>query len=483
MESKRKLSVSFPGDIYFLKLDSSEQILSKVGRNKISFIYDDIGKYTYERYFFKQPNLDLSLKSNFNCSPLTPEEDLNSYNNTATSHGNRINNIIRNLNLYSLHMAEFARASNNYISFLQSLPDLCIGPSNRDEYDSMDIAMKNTNTIIGRGVEKFEDNFGNLINNYVPLLEQLTRTSNNIDQQSRDFRPVINTINQIERVLSNYDEIEIWGLSDQIIAFSNLLDEKLSIANSSLERAIDQIQTNVETESNRFVQSLGSAKRAYEHWANVDGLVGFTQFIEIANKVDKELIPEFNAFLEKVIDTPRIREAVSNAQDAINEIGTMLSSFPTFQPLPQPSSNFPYIWDSSTNVSRKFSNSETIEMVKNACNLYYNKFGKKLYVDALSYEHGGKISPHKSHKTGNDADVDPVEVGNYGTSTYNESLALEAAKLFISTNAKLIFHADPNVVSNANTWAENNNFSGRLKVQEDHTNHFHLRWKLEDSPP
>ena len=128
---------------------------------------------------------------------------------------------------------------------------------------------------------------------------------------------------------------------------------------------------------------------------------------------------------------------------------------------------FPYIWDSSTNVSHKFGINETIEMVQNTCNLYYNKYGKKLVVDALSYEHGGKISPHDSHKTGNDADVDSVEVENYGTSTYNESQVLEAAKLFISTNAKLIFHGDPNVVNNANNWAQNNNFPGRLQVEKN----------------
>lgn len=478
MESKRKLSVSFPQDTYFLGLDSSEQILSKLGRKKISFIYEDIGKYTYERYFFQQPILDLPFRSNFNCSPPTPVEELNSYNNEATRHGNKINNIIRNLNLYSLHMAEFALALNDYRDFLRSLPEeFCIGPSNRAEYDSMDMSIRNTITIINTGINKFEDNFGNLINNYVPLLEDLTRNSNNIDQRSRDFRPVINTINRIDRVMSNYDEIEIWGLSDQIIAFSNLLDEKLSLANSSLERAIDQIQTNVETESNRFVQSLGSAKQAYEHWNNVDGLVGVTRFIEVFKKVNEELIPEFNAFLEKVIDTPRIREAVSNAQDAINEIGTMANSFPTFQPLPNPSSNFPYIWDSSTNASRKFGTNETIEMVQNACIQYYNKYSKKLVVDALSYEHGGKIPPHDSHTTGNDADVDPVEVGNYGQSNYKYDLALEAAKLFLSTNAKLIFHADQNVVENANSWAQANNIPGRLQVEAKHTNHFHLRWR------
>ena len=430
--------------------------------------YDYFRHYAFRWLSHPEPQLRAT-----NCSPPTPVAELVGYRQEAERHGATISNIVRGITQRDLRMGTFARAANAYVQFVQSLPDeFCIGDSNRDAYDAMVAAIQNTSGIVNNGVSRFEDYFGRFMNGADPLLREVASDSNQIDSSSRDFRPVVDVVTRWQDYLDDY-QLEIWNLSPTIEAFANRYANLLNAADTAFSRALNQIQSNVEAEARRFVAALDTCQAAYRHWDTQDGAEGFDRYVFTLRYVSNDLIPPFNEFLSKVPSTDRIRRALNQAQQALDQMSTIFDSFPDFSPLPASTTTHPY--NSYWTRDRRYGNAAIIEVVRRACRAHYQDTNNKLYVGDMSYRHGGRARPHSSHREGIDADIDPVEVGNVGDANYNEALALAAAKRFLQAGARIVFYANTQVVNDANQWAQQQGLAGRLQYEADHTNHFHLR--------
>src|SRR5260370_35568762 len=183
-------------------------------------------------------------------------------------------------------------------------------------------------------------------------------------------------------------------------------------------------------------------------------------------ELHQTLIPNFNAFLQKVPATDRVKQAVGKAQQALNAIDVGFKSFPDLNPLPVSDQNFPYRGYGP--ADRKFCGGLLQNALVTIAQNYQARTSKPIYIGDLNYQHGGKIkgTKHKSHKLGIDGDVDGIEVGDYPNN--DKALALALAKEILETGPQLVFYADPAVVSDANKWAEQNNLKGRLQVEADH---------------
>ncbi|WP_438042689.1 penicillin-insensitive murein endopeptidase [Sorangium sp. So ce128] len=424
----------------------------------------------YSCHFFAVRKMPLPR---FDCSPPTPVRDIEGYAAQASSHQATLSSIESAIGARELRMGPLAQAIRDYAVFLRSLPgEFCINDDNRDAFDNLQSIINAASQLVERGVTDFEANFGTFLSAAVPLLESVKRESDAIDTSSRDFRGVVAPFNQYNDWVRGWS-IEIWTLSDRISAFNDSWQRSLGDTRSAFLRAFEQIQQSVESEARRFEAAKAQCDDHFRRWEEIDGLQGYLNFRATLRTVAQDMIPVFNDFLAKVPATDRTRQAVANAQRQIDAMVTTFDSFPSFLPLPPSSDAFPY--ESYGLSARKFGLDPIVEIVRRACVEYFNATRRRLYVGDMSYEHGGKAMPHRSHRQGIDADVDPIEVGDYGTDGYNAERALQAAQIFLRAGASLTFFADPVVVTNANQWARENGISGRLQVERHHTKHFHLR--------
>ena len=468
IEKLIKLKLNVPDlDIYEKSFyDSSSNFLKVKNDNAFTPLDENYDRY-YSRIF-----LNKEFFSNSNCSPPTPIDDLVSYRRQINRYASRIQGIISDLSPTNLNMKAFAKQGNNLNDYLRSLPDdYCIGEDNRDEFDDMQRATENAIGTYNRGVGIFESNFRTFVNSATSLLGNISSVSNNINSSSRDFRPVSDAVQSWDNSVQRYD-IEIWNLSPTIESLGDSFNSALSTANNSVERALITIQSNCEYEANRFTDALEECNKAYTSWDTIDGLEGYNQYGFTLAFVVNTLIPDFNDFVSKIPVTDRIQAAVKKAQQAIDQMITIFESFPTFNRLPDSSDNFPYKKYAKFE-QRRYGNEQIIEVVRKSCVQHFNDTNKKLYVGDLSYEKGGRAKPHKSHRLGIDADVDPVEIGNIPN--HKPELALAAAKRFLAAGANMIFYGDQNIVNDANAWAQENNIPGRLQFEGNHKRHFHLR--------
>jgi hypothetical protein len=405
------------------------------------------------------------------CSPPTPVSQIDNYRSNIEALTQRIISEINAIPSRPLVMGPYAQSVKSLVNYLNSLPgEFCIGPTNQDAFNRLNNAISYADQNIRRGNSIYEANFESYVNRAIPLLNALYNESNRINASSRDFTGVINAFRNYDSFSKQFN-LEIWTLTPRIDQLLNQLSSLVNAADSALTRAINQIETNVEFEAQRFDAERKSAEDAFRHWDLIDGKQGYERYVDILRRITQSMIPDFNNFIQKVPNTSRISAAINRAQQSINQIDTGFNSFPNFTLLPSSSSSFPHMRYGAE--ERKFGGSAVIGALQSIAASYFSRTGKNIYIGDMQYEHGGKMGIHKSHKNGLDGDVDGVEIGDYPNN--NKTLALALAKEILSAGAKLVFYADSQVVNDANTWAQSNGIAGRLQVEAAHSKHFHLR--------
>lgn len=424
-----------------------------------------------QHYTYQTADLDVLLDAP-TCSPPTPISTLNGYESQARSFYGQFSSIISALGPRDLHMETFAKTLNRLIAFLRSIPSLCIGDSNRAAFKSAQNAIDRTTRIASSGIAKFESNLSGFEKATTPLFEAIRKKSTSITSSSRDFRPVTNAAQRAQAHIATYN-ISIWNLSNRIKQIAGRIQQSQEDTGIAFRQALAQIELNVVAESEKFEAARQATERAQHHWRDVDGKVGFERYSTLFDNVKQVLAPNFATFLRNVPTTPRVETAARNAEKSFDAILAAAAAFPRYKLLPGASSEFPY--NTYGRAARKFGKVEIHTILKYCCVNYHKQFSKFLYIGDLSYERGGKAKPHKSHRNGLDADVDPVEVGNVGDAGFNATKALAAAKIFLKSGADLIFYGDQATVDAANGWAKKNGLKAKLQFEASHKRHFHLR--------
>jgi Penicillin-insensitive murein endopeptidase len=406
------------------------------------------------------------------CSPPTPVEQLDQYSAQAQQYNSQIRQVLDNATPSSLLMRDFANALDGYVRFIRALPsEFCVDSSNQGSFDNLKLQIQAADTQSQRGISFYEANFADFVNEAARYLGNLINESSAISQVSRDYQPVIRAAQAWENFEQSRSK-DIFIFNSRMESDENRLNSTFSNAQNAFNQSLEQIQSNVESESNRFAQARRDCETAKQHWDTEDGNEGYDRFLTTAKTMNDSLIPSFNDFIQKVPATDRVRIAVDKAQTEINTIETIFKNFPDFDELPT-SADSGVVFNEYGKRTRKFGNATIIQIVLAVATLYNTQFSWKLSIGDMQYQHGGKAKPHKSHRSGNDADVDPVEIGNYPDN--DKAKAIEVGKIILSSGGNLVFYADSEVVDAVNDWATTNGISGRLQVEASHTNHFHIR--------
>jgi hypothetical protein len=159
--------------------------------------------------------------------------------------------------------------------------------------------------------------------------------------------------------------------------------------------ALAQIEANVATEAQKFLDQKTAAEAALTYWETVDGDQGYKKYTDILDHLVQVLILEFNAFITTVPATTNINSSIAQAQQAIDHIATGFASFPDFKPLPPDSASFPHI--SYGSPDKQYGDDKIITALAEVANAYNHRTGKKLLIGNMEWPHGGHMSPNEFH--------------------------------------------------------------------------------------
>jgi hypothetical protein len=286
--------------------------------------------------------------------------------------------------------------------YIATLPgEYCIGPGNREAFDRFNNALSATAGTIDRGNSIFEKHFSSLVGQAQPLLQNVEHEANQITPTSKDFWPVVVATDHYNEFIKLFN-LDIWNLTVRLEALIVQFRQALNNASAAAERALNQIQTNVEVEAQAFLNEGKNCKAAHRHWDEVDGFEGCGRYRNTLDRVIRVMIPNFNLF--RAPATQRVRNATQLPQTAINQMEGNFKSFPNLKWLPPPSDAFPH--HRYGDEKRKFGGDTVIAALNNIANAFHGRTRRELGVGDMQYEHGGRISGHKSHKDGINADVD-----------------------------------------------------------------------------
>jgi hypothetical protein len=179
------------------------------------------------------------------------------------------------------------------------------------------------------------------------------------------------------------------------MSLRNVIYPKLSVPTAPPliedSRALAQIEANVATEAQKFVDQNTAAEAAFTYWDTVDGYQGYKNYTAILDHVVRVMIPGFNALIAKIPATTNISSAIAQAQEAIDHIHTRFALFPNFKPLPPDSASFPHV--SYGSGDKQYGDDKIIAALAEVANAYNHRTGKKLLIGNVQWEHGGHMPP------------------------------------------------------------------------------------------
>lgn len=136
----------------------------------------------------------------------------------------------------------------------------------------------------------------------VRYLTNLANESNAITPLSRDYQPVVRTAQAWDSFVQDHP-MDVFIFNSRMESAVSQFNSTFSNAQDTLNRSLEQIQSNVESESNRFTQVRRDCESAQKHWDTEDGKEGYDRFFTVAKTVNDSLIPSYNDFVSKVPST------------------------------------------------------------------------------------------------------------------------------------------------------------------------------------
>ena len=155
-----------------------------------------------------------------------------------------------------------------------------------------------------------------------------------------------------------------------------------------------------------------------------------------------------------VLDTPENNRLFSKADGFLNEIKAWFAKFPTFS-----------VFQESKGIKKGggigahkfFAHANMLKTLK-AIGLVFHKQSsddtnqyefRNLFITSLSYEHDGKMPPHKEHKTGKDADIWGRRI-DQGKSDFDKKRTLNVIVALLKLNVSRVIYTHSSIVKEAN---------------------------------
>jgi hypothetical protein len=181
----------------------------------------------------------------------------------------------------------------------------------------------------------------------------------------------------------------------------------------------------------------------------------------------QECLNKINGYV--VLDTPVNTQIFAELKRHASEIRSQFAKFPNFV---RSAPSLGFMLDPSTSALKFFSRQLTLNITAAAGAYYASNIapGQSLIGTGFSYEHGGKMPPHKEHKDGRDCDLFSVYF-KVGGPQYNEAKATMMAIFLLNAGVSRLIYTNAAVVAAANAACPQNAVA---ELGSGHETHMHF---------
>jgi hypothetical protein len=448
------------------------ETFADLGPRTLSFDVDGAHHSLRATVPLPRPNLDvmeaakrslgLAIANNHeltSCSPVISHDELQRIRdnvvNQYTSLRNNYSNIGPSLDARGFtaqYQAVFdATEGGNY----------CYYTSDQHLVDDIVQCAQGANSIYSNAGNQYAGNFAAKM---VPL-----RAANDALRQaaaaaSNDIGPALDAYKALAK--SNFDFNLYQGMNGTL---DGLLAEYQNIINGAgpiFDQAAARVQGNFEAEAKNNNVIYSQFLQAYKVWDEVDGAQGYAAFGDQFTPFRNSL-----ALLSRfvVLDTPLNNQIFAEINLHVNDIQKKWNAFPNY---PQAMATTGFILDPNTS-SLKFYARQLVLNTAQGAGAYFNSTiakGGSLIGTGFSYQHGGRMPPHKGHKDGKECDI-YSEYFSVGGANYSEDKATKMVIWLLQNRVSRVIYTNAGVVKAANAAVPTNAVA---TVLPDHETHIHF---------
>jgi hypothetical protein len=393
------------------------------------------------------------------CSPVIPHAELQRIRDNVVNQFSILRNNYSNIGssldargFMAQYQAVFdATEGGNY----------CYYTSDQHLVDDIVQCAQSANAIYNNAGTQYANNFASRMSPLRAANEALKQAA---AAASNDIGPTVDAYKQVAS--SNFDFHLYHGMNGTL---DNLLAEYQNIISGAgpiFDQAAARVQANFEAEVKNNNVIYSAFLQAYKVWDEVDGAQGFAAFFDQFTPFRNSLVI-LNRFV--VLDTPLNRQIFAEIKSHINDVQVKWNSFPNY---PEAMATTGFILDPNTS-SLKFYARQLVLNTAQGIGAYFNSTiakGESLIGTGFSYQHGGRMPPHKGHKDGKECDIysDYFKVGG---ANYSQDKSTKTVIWLLQNKVTRVIYTNPTVVNAANTAVPTNAVA---KVLPDHETHIHF---------
>ncbi len=397
------------------------------------------------------------------CSPVIPHEDVvRIHDNVLAQHrvlSNMYSSIGGSLDAQSL-MAQFYAvwdAAENHASF-------CVYQTDGGLVDELVSYINDANTIMTNAGNVYGNNFANA---FAPMRSAYQRLQTAASSASNDIGPSVDAYYAFWQ--GNFQFALYPGMSGYL---DGLLSEYKSLTSNSrllFDQADARVQANFETEFNNYNYIYSQLLAAYKTWDEDDGAAGYSQYVTTMEMPFLQSSRALSNFV--VVERPVNDQIFGEIKIIYTDVKKKWDSFPTYVHC---FATQGFILDPNTSAERFYARQLVLNVAQAAGARFFSTIspGESLIGTGFSYQHGGRMKPHKEHKDGKDCDLFSVRF-RLNETTFDRKKTVNTIAYLLSAKATRVIFSDATTVKESNAAVQGNAVAVNLPGHDTHI-HFDM---------
>ncbi len=372
------------------------------------------------------------------CSPVISTSELTRIRNNVVSNYNSLRNNYSNVGS-SLDSSGVVAQYSGVFDAMEG-GNYCYRQSDQHLIDDIKVCADGANQVLQNAFNQFASNFSARISPIRSASQELQAAA------SSATNSVEPTLNAYKRLWANNFQFHLHngvnGVLDNLISEYKIIMEG---SNTLFEQGTNRVQVNFEAEVRQSNIVFGAFGRALDYWSNQDGATGYGMYVDNI-RMYQDSLNKISGFT--VLASDLNKQIFAEIDLHIAEIKKQFAAFPNFvQAIPTTG----FILDPNTSALKFYSRQAVLNLAEAAGSHFTSQIapGKSLIGTGFSYQHGGKMPPHKEHKDGKDCDIFS-EYFKVGASTYDETKSVQMATYLLENKVTRLIYTNASVVAAAN---------------------------------
>ena len=318
-----------------------------------------------------------------------------------------------------------------------------------------------TNTIFNNDCIQYTNTFNAHLQPMRAAYSSLQQVTSNV---SYDLGPSIDAYNNF--IKTGFAFALYQGMTSALDSYISEYDNYTNTYEQLFDRANEAVQSNFIGTFNVYKSIYNQLIDSYKKWDTVDGYDGYMSFSASLSPFQANLT-ELSKFV--VLDTPQNKQIFNDINTMFTEVKTKWNYFPNFV---QCTATNGIILDSGTSAHKFYARQLVLNVTQAVGAQFITTIstGESLIVTGLSYQHGGKMPPHKEHKDGRDCDLFSIRF-KLGETTFSSAKTVSTIVYLLQNGVSRVIYTDDAVVSAANQAVPGNPVAKNLP---GHTTHIHF---------